>query len=98
MLYALICRDNPANPPNLRPDTRSAHLAYLRSLGEQVKFGGALLSDDGSKVLGSLLMIEAESLDAARAIAAGDPYAQAGVFESVEVKPWRWAVGSVKIE
>lgn len=98
MLYALICRDNPANPANLRPDTRPAHLAYLRTLGEQVKCGGALLSDDESKALGSLLIIEANSLEDARAIAANDPYAQAGVFESVEIRPWRQAVGGVTIE
>jgi hypothetical protein len=73
-MLALICRDDPDNPPDLRPQTRPAHLAYLASLGGAVKLGGALLSDDGAAVLGSLLIIEADNLEAARLVAANDPY------------------------
>jgi uncharacterized protein len=41
---------------------------------------------------GSLIVIEAVSLDAAREIAAGDPYAKAGLFASVEIRPWVWTL------
>ncbi len=27
---------------------------------------------------------------AARALSAADPYAKAGLFESVEIRPWNW--------
>jgi uncharacterized protein YciI len=43
------------------------------------------------------VIVEAETLAEAQAIADGDPFSKAGVFESVEVKPWRLApVGAVQ--
>jgi uncharacterized protein YciI len=43
---------------------------------------------------GSLIVIEAASLQAAEKIAAGDPFAKAGLFASVEIRPWRWTFNS----
>jgi len=39
-------------------------------------------------------VLEAADLAAARAFAAADPYAKAGLFASVEVRPWRWLIGA----
>jgi uncharacterized protein len=96
MLYALYCKDKPGEGLALRMQTRPAHLAYLESLGAKVKCAGGLLDDAGGSPIGSLLIVEAADLDEARALAAGDPYAKAGVFESVEVRLWNFVVGSVK--
>ena len=41
---------------------------------------------------GSLLVLEMESLEAARAWADNDPYAKAGLFEISDVRPWRWTI------
>ena len=38
----------------------------------------------------TVVLIEAASLDAARQIAAGDPFAKVGLFTSVEIRPWLW--------
>jgi hypothetical protein len=38
-------------------------------------------------------VIEASSLDAAREIAAGDPFAKAGLFASVDIRPLLWTIG-----
>ncbi|MCS6762260.1 MAG: YciI family protein [Candidatus Devosia symbiotica] len=40
----------------------------------------------------SIIVFEAESLEAARTIFAADPFVQQGVFASWEVKPWRLAI------
>ena len=74
---------------DLRLSTRPAHLAYLESQGARLITAGPLLSDDGQTPLGSLLLFEAESRADAEAFAAGDPYAGAGLFESVAIRPWR---------
>ena len=37
-----------------------------------------------------LVVVEAPDVATAEAIAAADPYAKAGLFESVEVRPWNW--------
>ncbi len=41
---------------------------------------------------GSLVVIEASNRDEILAISQEDPYARAGLFESVEIRPWNWAI------
>lgn len=41
---------------------------------------------------GSLVIIEAKDQAEAEAIAANDPYAKAGLFASVEIRPWKWLI------
>lgn len=77
---------------DLRKATRPAHLAWIESLHPRVKVGGPLLSDDGETPVGSLLVIEAETLAAARAILAEDPYERAGLWASTRVQPFNWLV------
>jgi uncharacterized protein YciI len=38
---------------------------------------------------GSVLILDFEDRAQADAFAAGDPYANAGLFESVVIRPWR---------
>ena len=78
--------------PRLRAVTRDDHLAYVARSGAMVRMAGPLLSDDGESMIGSLIVLEAETLDAARAWAAEDPYARVGLFERVDVKGWRWLI------
>ena len=91
-LFMILCTDKPG-ARELRAATRPAHLAYLSSGEVQVKLGGAWLDEADSGPLGSLLVVDAPDIAAARTFAAEDPYAKAGLFASVEVRPWRLAVG-----
>ncbi len=90
MLFALICTDKPGHL-QVRMDTRAAHLAFLTDLAKDLKAAGPFLGDD-SKPVGSLVIINADDKPAAEAIAAMDPYAVAGLFSSVEIKPWNWLI------
>ncbi len=92
MLFVATCTDKP-NSSALRQETRPRHLAYLNGLGPKLRVGGALLSADGASVLGSMLILEGADEAEIKAMLAQDPYAQAGLFASVDVKPWRQAVG-----
>jgi uncharacterized protein len=92
-LFTLVCQDKP-EALDLRLATREAHLAYLRGFGDQVKLAGPLLDTEG-RPAGSLLVFEAESLDEAERFAAGDPYAQAGLFEQVDISGFRAVIGGV---
>ncbi len=97
MLFALICLDKP-NSTALRAEVRGTHLAYVEAQRGAVKVAGPFLSDDGQAMIGSLIILEAADMAAARVFAANDPYALAGLFQSVEIKPWRWIVGAPKGE
>ncbi len=89
MRYAVICRDKPGHL-QVRQDTRDAHLAYLKSTGI-VEMAGPFLTD--GQMSGSLIVLETDSLQAAQAWAAADPYAAAGLFDSVSVTEWKKVIG-----
>ena len=89
MPFLIIATDKPGSGA-LRTDMREAHLAYLLNRQDTLLAGGAMLSDEGA-ALGSLLIIDTEDRAEAEAFAAGDPFAKAGLFEAVQVQPWRKA-------
>ncbi|TPQ48642.1 hypothetical protein C2U72_22660 [Prosthecomicrobium hirschii] len=93
MLFLAICRDKPGHL-QLRLDTRDTHVAWLKGLGATLKLAGPFLDDAAETMSGSVVVVEAADLGAAKALFAEDPYAKAGLFESVEVKPWRWTFGN----
>jgi uncharacterized protein len=90
MLFALLCTDRP-NSLELRMNSRPDHLKFLNDLGGDLKLAGPFTDDAGSPT-GSFVVIKAENRAAAKEIAARDPYAVVGLFASVEIKPWKWAV------
>lgn len=90
MLFALICTDKP-NSLELRQQSRPEHLTFLEGLGSSLKAAGPFTDDEG-KPTGSLVIIEAANRVAIAEIAARDPYAVAGLFASVEIKPWKWLI------
>lgn len=90
MLIALIARDK-AGALQTRLDNREAHLAYINETGV-VSQAGPLLDDSGS-MIGSLVVLDVADLAAARDWSANDPYAKAGLFDSVELIPWKKVIG-----
>jgi uncharacterized protein YciI len=92
VLFAAICLDTP-NGLDLRLSTRSAHLAFLEAHSARVKLGGPFL-DAEERPIGSLLILECADLAAAQALLDEDPYAKAGLFASVDVRPFRRVVGA----
>ena len=86
MLVALIARDKPG-ALQIRLDTREAHVAYLKDSGV-VSQAGPLL-DDQDQMIGSLVVLEVDDMAAAQSWAENDPYAHAGLFDSVELIPWK---------
>lgn len=95
MLYAIIATDN-ENSLEKRLATRPAHLERLNQLqdaGRLVLAGPhpAIDSSDPGDAgfSGSLIVAEFEDLEAATTWASEDPYQHAGVYASVEVKPFR---------
>jgi uncharacterized protein YciI len=84
-IFAIIGWDGPRGA-ELRPLHRPAHLARLEPLARagRLRHAGPLL-DAAGRPRGSLIVAELDDLAAARALAAGDPYVTAGVFERHEV-------------
>lgn len=88
MIYVITCVDKPGHGA-VRKENRTAHLAYLRDAGDTLFAAGPTLTDDASSVTGSVIMVDLPDKQAAETFAANDPYAKAGVFESVTIKAWK---------
>lgn len=90
MRAALICIDKPRHLQT-RADNRTAHLDHISSSGI-VEMAGPFLNPEG-QMIGSLLVLTVDTLAEAEAWAAADPYAKAGLFESVTIREWKKVVG-----
>lgn len=93
MLYMIHAQDVEGSGPG-RAAARPAHLERLHALQAQgrVVLAGPLPKLDAPSteggVSGSLIVAEFESLAAARDWIAADPFVQAGVYASYEVRPF----------
>jgi hypothetical protein len=90
MLIALIARDK-AGALETRKANRDSHLAYIDATGV-VNQAGPLL-DDAGQMIGSLVILDVADMAAAQSWADNDPYAKAGLFQSVELIPWKRVIG-----
>jgi hypothetical protein len=90
--FALICIDKPGGLA-LRLATREAHFAYVAQHPGVVRLAGPFLDEEGN-MAGSLIILDVPDIGAARAFADADPYRLAGLFESVDLRPWRATVGT----
>ena len=89
MLIALIARDKPGSVQT-RLDNRPAHLTYLQETGVVAQAGPLL---DGEAMIGSLIVLDVADMAQAQDWARNDPYALAGLFESVELIQWKRVIG-----
>jgi uncharacterized protein YciI len=86
MLYSLYNIDNAGT--DIRATHRPEHRAYLARYAERIAFAGPLLGADGTTPAGSLLVMEFASPDEVEAFLADEPYAVAGLYASISVRPF----------
>ena len=95
MWYSIICEDK-KDSLELRLKTRESHLKRIKSLSEN----GRILIAGPNPVIdneepgqagfsGSIIIAEFNSIEEAEKWAKEDPYMVAGVFESINVKPFK---------
>ena len=84
MLFAFILIDKPEHGA-LRQRVRPEHKAYLGAVAGRIAFAGPFTHDDGQTMLGSLLVIDFPSRDAAHVWLADEPFTKAGLYASTTV-------------
>jgi uncharacterized protein YciI len=92
MMFVIEGTDAACNAESRAAHT-DAHVAHLLALGDRFVIGGPFLDADGRSI-GSLVVIDVETEDAAEAFAAADPFVLNGVYETVTVR--RWAFGHLR--
>ncbi len=90
MRVALICIDKPG-ALQIRLDTRAAHLDHIQTTGV-VEMAGPFLDAQG-QMSGSLIILSVDTLAQAQVWADADPYAKAGLFQSVTLTEWKKVIG-----
>ncbi len=95
MLYAIICQDKP-DSLSARMAARPTHLARLERLQDEGRLilAGPFPAIDNvdpgpAGFSGSLIVASFSSLEEAQNWADTDPYRDAGVYQQVEVRPFR---------
>lgn len=87
-MFAVHCKDKPGHLQT-RLDNRAAHLEYMKANIDKIVIGGPLQTDDRQGMIGSLLVLDFPDRAQLDAFLAADPYAKAGLFESVTVTPFK---------
>ncbi|MFD2569189.1 YciI family protein [Spirosoma soli] len=93
MQYVIHAYDHTdTNALDRRMAVRPSHLDYVRQLKEKGQFllGGALLNADGN-MIGSMLILDLETEDQLNDYLETDPYIVEGVWDKIDVKPFRRA-------
>ena len=85
MKFVILGKDGPDGAAK-RPLYREAHLTRLKEWAEcdKVILAGPLIDKTGS-----LIVVEADSIEEVQAFAKGDPYMIHGVFQEVTVHPFK---------
>ncbi|WP_412527220.1 YciI family protein [Burkholderia lata] len=94
--FAVFATDQPGMR-DVRDRVRPIHRTYLRSAdqhGVVVRLGGPTLDPHGDGMNGTLLVVEADDIQAVMQFIGNDPYVKEGLFSHVEVRPWDWSLGN----
>lgn len=99
MQYLVIAYDGTdSDALGRRMAVREEHLANARGLHESgtLKVGGAILAgssspDDSQRMIGSAMVMEAESEEQLRELLESDPYYRGGAWQRFDIWPFRRA-------
>jgi uncharacterized protein YciI len=92
-MFVIMAFDKPDSTA-LRLENRNDHVAYVLAQ-DTVKTAGPFVSDDGETMLGTLLLLDVDTREAAQAFVDNDPYHKAGLFEAVEIRRWNHLIGGL---
>ena len=90
----MIAYDRP-NAVARRLEIRPTHLKHLESLGDKLILAGPFLNDKDEGI-GSIVVVEAETLDAAKMLVNRDPFVVDGLFDSITIKPWKLSINNTR--
>ena len=94
MQFSIYALDKP-DSSQLRAQHRDAHRTRLDNHDHPVKvvLAGPLFDAD-EKPVGSLIIVDAEKEEDVRAFVQADPYIRHGVYQSADIKPVKWTIGT----
>ncbi len=92
MFFAVYCNDTPEGFRRRREFARR-HLSYVRRHKSSYLVAGPCPGERTDEHWASLLLIEADSLNAAQNLMTNDPYYLGGVWRDMTIRPFRAVAG-----
>jgi uncharacterized protein YciI len=74
----------------LRREFQAAHEAYLTEHAGMIMARGPLVTDNGEKPLGSVILMDVPDMDTARTFVEKEPFYSNGVYQESHVHRWRF--------
>lgn len=97
MYFMMYCLDKPGALTQ-RLALRPSHKEHVARIADRLAAAGPLFADDGTTMIGSLLIADFADRAALDAWLADEPFTQQGVYESVTIRPflnvWPQTAGS----
>jgi hypothetical protein len=90
--FMILTRDVPEGP-SIRAKVRQDHLNWLEEPSDCTVLCAGPWLDDTDAMLGSLIIVKAPSREALDQWMANDPYAKAGLPETIDVRPFKLTIG-----
>lgn len=87
MFFCVISFDRLGAAP-VRAALCDDHLLYMKALGPRLRMHGPFMSEDRSRQIGSMTVLEAQCRSEAEAIVDNDPFVLANLYERSEIHPW----------
>lgn len=87
MHYVVHCLDHDGAVEK-RLSLYDAHKAYLAQAPVKTVISGPLLADDEETMIGSCFVLEADSIEEVEAFNRDDPFARAGLWKTVSIRPF----------
>jgi uncharacterized protein YciI len=88
MLFFVYAIDKPGGLAT-RLSNRDDHIAFAKAHADKLVIGGPILSEDGANPIGSVYIADFPDREALELHLSRDPYAKAGLFEAVIIRPFR---------
>ena len=96
ILWLVQCMDRQGNDVTaLREQHMAGHMAHIEAIVDHISMAGPLKDETGEQTVGSFLAYKTDDLNKAKAWLEGDPYAQSGIWETVEWSRLVLAAGSL---
>lgn len=94
MFVVAYCKDKVGEKATQERHTHmQGHMDHIASIVDHIALAGPMYADDGETINGSMLVYKTDKIEQAREWLKGDPYYQANIWESVEIKFIKVALG-----
>ncbi|AXE96667.1 YciI family protein [Paraburkholderia sp. DD10] len=87
MHFTVYCLDH-SNMVERRLEIYDAHKAYLQTAPVKTLISGPLTKSDGQTMIGSFFLYEADGIEEIRKFVDTDPFNKAGIWASVDIRPF----------